>query len=313
MAGLESAEVPAYTELPVIEGLAIRHSWGLLPRDHGALSFLSTGGVRAAAAEVHRGEQFSLNLSIDAFDPPLFGRRPAAHRVFSTGRNEVEDTLDDLNPQASSQLDGLAHVRAREAGFYGGIDDLEQARAELGIHHWAARGIVGRGVCLDVARYRQARGLPCDPFEGYPISAHELQDVADAAGTTIREGDILLVRTGWVESYMAAQDAGVDLSIGNRWAGLAGDEAMAEFVWDHRLAAVGADNPAVEDAPGSAARGSLHRRLIPGLGVPLFELLNLGSLATRLAELDRASFMFVSVPLAVPGGVSSTANALAIV
>jgi hypothetical protein len=64
---------------------------------------------------------------------------------------------------------------------------------------------------------------------------------------------------------------------------------------------------------GDAAIGSLHRRLIAGLGMPLGELWDLDELAATCAAAGRYECCVVSVPLNVPGGVASPANAMAIV
>ena len=59
--------------------------------------------------------------------------------------------------------------------------------------HHLARGIVGRGVLLDVARHLGVEHL--DP--GFPIGPDEL-DGARAQGVTVGAGDIVLVHTGHV-------------------------------------------------------------------------------------------------------------------
>jgi hypothetical protein len=101
----------------------------------------------------------------------------------------------------------------------------------------------------------------------------------------------------------------------SRWlavAGLRADEAMARFFWDAHAAAVVCDNPAVEVVPGDATVGSLHRRLIPLLGLALGEMFDLETLAQRCGAAGRWTFMFVAVPLKVPGAIGSPGNAVAI-
>ncbi|KAE8765897.1 cyclase family protein [Georgenia thermotolerans] len=303
-------QLPAYRDLPALGALDIRHSWGLLPPEEGTLSFAGPAEVAAAAGLVTTGETIPLNLPVDAFDPPLFGRKQLDHQVLQTGRNECEDVLSTFNPQASSQLDGLAHVRAREFGYYGGETDLAAARSRLGMHHWARRGISGRGVLLDVERFHRETGRPSEPFEGAGYEPEELQATAEHQEVRLRPGDIVLVRTGWVGRYLALDPEQRTAHTG--WNGLAAHAGMAELVWDGRFALVGSDNPAVENGPGDPRLGSLHRRLLPALGVPLMELLELDRLAERCAGLGRWEFFFVSVPLHVQGAVSSTANAMAI-
>jgi kynurenine formamidase len=304
---------PAYDELPLIENLGLPHAWNVLEPDLGSLSFIDPEQRMRAMDTVELGESLTLNLPLDLLDPPLFGRARLTHRVIEVGRNTLEDVLDQFNPQASSQWDGLRHVRAREHGFFGGVTDLDADPAARGIQHWARRGIVGRGVLLDLARWAEAQGRPIDPFSGDEIPVRDLEDCARDQGVELARGDIVCVRTGWVTGYRAlGADARRDPSLGDRFAGLRADADMARFVWDNRLGAVCADNPALESAPGDPAVGSLHRRLIPLLGTAVAELLDLDDLAARCSELQRWTFLFVAVPLPLTGGVSSPSNALAV-
>ena len=86
---------------------------------------------------------------------------------------------------------------------------------------------------------------------------------------------------------------------------------MAELLWDGGIAAVAADNPGVEAAPGRRGSGSLHRRALALLGMPFGELFDFDALDAALRAQDRSSFLFMAVPLNIPGGVGSTGNAVA--
>lgn len=310
---MTNAALPKYDELPELGNLGVRHSWGLLPTRLGTLALLDEGRARAGAESVISGRSFGLSLPLDTFDPPLFGRAALAHSVFESGRNTFEDTVDSYNPQSASQWDGLGHVRARELGFYGGVTDDEAAREELGIHHWAPRGIVGRGVLLDVARYFDLKDIAWDPFGGDTIGVDVLKDVAQAQDLTVERGDVLCVRIGWTAEYKRRVAEGRDSStVGDRFSGLSAAESMARFLWDSGFAAVCSDNPAIESAPGNREDGSLHRRLIPSLGFALSELLDLDELAAACHAANRWSFLFTAAPLPVVGAVSSPANAVAV-
>jgi kynurenine formamidase len=303
-----TAEKVAYDKLPMLGDLGVRHSWGLLPEVDGTLSWIGADERRRAAATVTEGRSFSLSEPIATFDTPLFGRDTLQHSVIEAGRNELEDVIDRFNPQAYSQIDGLAHVRAREFGFYGGVVDVADARERLGMHHWGDRTIVGRGVLLDIHRSRIERGLSDDPMAGSPIHPDELDLVAAEQSVVLEPGDIVLVRTGWLEAFRTAS---AKTSV-TAWNGLHAGEYTARFLWDKGVAMIGADNPAVEDAPGSRDAGSLHRRLLPALGLSLMELLRLDALAQACREIERWQFLFTAAPLPLHGAVSSPANALAI-
>jgi len=306
--------IPSYDDLPKHEALGLPHSWGLLDPEVGTVARTSPAEVRDAAQAVDHGEVVSLTLSLGLIDPPLFGRPSPRHSVHAADRNTFEDVLNQFNPQAASQWDGFRHVRAREAGFYGGVTDLEAAGPDrLSIEHLAERGIVGRGVLLDVAGHLHAEEVPWDPMAGDVVEAKTLEQVARAQGTELRPGDILCIRLGWVEAYRAlSAQQRAEPVVEQRFSGVRSDDATARFLWDTGVAAVVTDNPAVESAPGNREDGSLHRRLLPMLGVVMGELFDLDLLAVRCAERRRYDFLFVAAPLPVPGGLSSPANALAI-
>jgi hypothetical protein len=305
---------PAYDELPRIEKLDMAHAWDALDHDLGTLDRSGPEQIRAAAELVRDGSVIPLNLPLNEPDPPLFGRDPIRQEMFATDRNTLDDRFDAFYPQGSTQWDGLRHVRAREFGFFGGItDEFGEGDPRLGIEHWARHGIVGRGVLLDVVAHRRRRGEDYDPLGSVAIEAAELEAIVAAQEIELRPGDVLCLRTGWIDAYRELDAAGrARLAEEVRVSGLAGSEEVARFLWDSGAIAVAADNPTLEVAPGDAAVGSLHRRLIPLLGFVVGELLDFGPLAAAAAGDSRWDFMFVSIPLYLPGGVGSPANAMAI-
>ena len=306
-----------FDELPVLPASGLRHSWEIYPADDqlGTLNRLTGAAVATAAATVESGARVGLSLPIELPDPPLFGRQPVHHRVFAAGRNTWDDCLDGLYPQASSQWDGLRHVRAREDGFYGGwLGDPDADPGPLGIQHWARPGIIGRGVLADVAA-----AIDFDPFGQHIVEVADLQQVLAVQGVSLQHGDILCVRFGWADRYLALDEAGrqelshrFEQPAGRSWAGLSASEDMSRFLWDSGVAVLACDNPAVEVAPGDPAVGSLHRRLIPCLGFALGELFDFTKLAQVCARAERYEFLFASVPLNITGGVGSPASAVAI-
>jgi kynurenine formamidase len=305
---------PSFDELPQIEKLGLRHAWEVLDHDLGTLDRSSPERIVAAAGLVREGTVLPLSLSLSELDPPLFGREAARHEIFATDRNTLDDRLDAFYPQGSSQWDGLRHVRAREFGFFGGsVEDFAPGEGALGVEHFARRGIVGRGVLIDVLAHRDRLGRSYDPLGSEAIEAQELREILAAQQVELTRGDVICVRTGWIDAYRELdQDARTALASDARASGLAGSEDMARLLWDSGAIAVAADNPTLEVAPGDPAVGSLHRRLIPMLGFVVGELLDLGALAALCARDSRWDFMFVAAPLNLPGGVGSPANAVAI-
>lgn len=95
--------------------------------------------------------------------------------------------------------------------------------------------------------------------------------------------------------------------------GLEASEEAIAWHWDCGFAAVAGDTVAYEAWPSTRPYGvSMHEAFLAGWGMPIGESFNLEELARRCGELGRWSFLFVSVPLNVPGGVASPPNAVAI-
>lgn len=72
------------------------------------------------------------------------------------------------------------------------------------ISDWADHGICGRGVLLDVVRHQTKDGtLQYDPWTTHAITAADLKECAAAQGVSFRQGDILLLRVGFIQKYYA--------------------------------------------------------------------------------------------------------------
>lgn len=314
-------------------------SWGLWGSPEadvfGCLNMLTPERVVAAAGLVRRGAVFALNWSMGLPDPPLFGRQRFTHEVTGTDTSTShDDVLHGWNTQSSSQWDGFRHIRNHAAdsdeagtGHFGGIDD-----AQHGIHHWAQRGLVGRGVLADIGRWRKAVGRPLHYDESDPIEPEEIGECLAAQGTELQEGDVLLVRTGWVgwyEGLDAASRQALAAPGALATPGFRSGEHLAEYLWNLHISAIGCDNPAVEVWPPGALLSAeeeaaarhdrrrlheifTHTLLLPMLGLPLGELWTLEALAADCAADGRYECMFTSAPLNLPNGVASPPNALAI-
>ncbi len=309
--------LPDFDQLPVLDGLGLRHAWDAFGRDDelGTVKLLTPERVRQAAGLVRDGRVYNVVVPVNAIDPPLYGREPLKHTVFAINRNSWDDRLDNFYLQSSSQWDGLRHVKAREFGFWGGRtndEELQPGAGPLGVEHWVEHGFVGRGVLLDLGRRLEAAG-GYDPFTERHVTADELDAAAREQGVEVREGDIVCVRFGWMTRYRSLDaDGRKEASTAREFVGLRPDEDMARWIWNHHIAALACDNPAVEASPGDPKIGSLHRRVLPLLGLALGELFDFDRLADACAEDGRYEFLFVAVPLYVPGGVGSPGNAIAI-
>ncbi|MBM3672393.1 MAG: cyclase family protein [Actinobacteria bacterium] len=307
------ASRPKYADLP--NGSA----WDLLDPAMGSLALLTPARVAAAAKLVQSGKRFPLDLMLDQPSPPLFGREPYRHDLFPYGiPNVFDDKLDNFYPQGSTQWDGFGHFGHPQLGMFGGRSGDDIMNRSLGVEAWAQTGIAGRGVLLDAARHLDIPGN-----EAFLITPDHLARVAEAQGVELHEGDVLCVRVGWLAHYRTLDQAGREeisrASQGEydkfKMPGLGPGKALAEYLWDHGVAAIAVDNPAVESFVGVSLEGEpdmVHTAVLAMLGIPLGEFFDLDDLAEDCAADGRYEFLFTSKPLGIPGGVGSPPNAMAI-
>jgi kynurenine formamidase len=306
---------PRYADLPAFEQTGARHAWDVFGEGDqlGTLNWITPPVVTKAAAQVKAGEVVGLNLPLTQPEG-LTTHRPALVHTVTRNRSGRDDRLDSFYLQASTQWDGLAHVRYREHGYYGGRDEDDLDQGELGMDTVAERGLVTRGVLADVAAWREQAGRPIDQESRYAITTDTLDAVLAAQCTEVEPGDVLLIRTGWLTWYKRLGDkSGLrDAMMHMTSPGLDPAPATAAWLWDHRIAAAAADNVALEALPVRRDEGFLHRLLIPLLGLRIGELWDLDGLSDACRRHGRYTFLLSCAPLYLPRGVGTPANAYAV-
>lgn len=312
--------LPAYADLPTSAAAPHwRSAWGVFEGagDRGQLGTLAllTPERRLAAIGLAR-EGTTINLD-HPMDVPLSifaHRKRFSHNVFEIMPGYYDETLDDLAPQLSSQWDAMRHVRSPD-GFYSGLRDDGDALdpgGTLGIDHAAVAGIVGRGVLLDVERHLRDSGEPISPNQRREIAPAVLDEVAAAQGVQIREGDVLLIRFGVDTLIRAISDGRPGSEMTYDAPGLQQDAETVAWLWDKHVAAVCADNIAVEVTPPRGPDTRIHPALLGLLGLAMGELFDLTELSVACHDRGRYEFLFVAKPWRLPGGLGSPANAMAI-
>jgi kynurenine formamidase len=316
-------KLPDYDELPIREGAPAGSAWGVFGDDDelGTLNLLTPERVREAAGEVRTGRCFSLDLPLNLPDPPIVPRKPYRHAVNGMPNygDLLDDTIDNLNTQSSSQWDALAHFKHSAFGLYNGFPDREVAGrggSKLGIDRIARKVVAGRGVLLDVGRYYESRNISFDYSKALVVPLSDLKAALAHQGTELSVGDILLIRLGWLKYYLAA-DPEVRRGYATK-ARLPGIETSIEVVrwlWNAHVAAVATDTPALEASPKYGVereRETLHAHLLVYFGMPIGELWDFEELSEACAADGRYTFFLSSVPMKLPGGVGSPPNAVAI-
>jgi kynurenine formamidase len=315
-------KIPSYDELPVRPGAPAGAAWGVFGDDDevGTINLLTPERVVAATSSIRTGKVFALNLPINIPDPPLFTRGKHTHtvKIFPGAEFVLDDFLDNFYPQASSQWDALAHVKHPVHGAYNGIPDIQmtgRGGTRLGIDNLARRGIAGRGVLADVARYYDRVGKSINFTKAESIPLDDVKATLEDEGVELQAGDILLIRIGWTKFYLSASaQIKEELSKETVVPGIEGSERTARWLWDNHLAAVASDSPALEALPKTPGEEMefLHFHMLAFFGMPIGEMWNLEGLAEDCAADGNYDFFLTSAPLNIPGGVGSPPNALAI-
>ena len=184
---------------------------------------------------------------------------------------------------------------------------------KLGLEH--LKSFVTRGVIVDMVKVYQAAGKfkgnsackkPCIE-KGTVITKADIEAGLKMYNVTLREGDILIVHTGWgnlFEQY-PAQNA-----VYNSGEPGIGKEAAAWLV-SQKIVAVGSDTWGVEVIPGEDPKEAfiVHNILLTDAGIHIIENVRTDLMAAEADQTKRATFFF---SMTVPKAVGLTGNFVAI-
>nr|MDP9466272.1 cyclase family protein [Actinomycetota bacterium] len=264
--------------------------WG--PDDEvGALNYLGPQEVLAAASLIRSGKVFTLQRLIGdpKGDPVWPGRTPAERTqildegdwdeggkgpAFPGGLHYADDKISAFL-QGSTQYDGLGHVWY-DGQIWNGFD----ARTTIGgmdkasVEPIAQRGVVGRGVLLDMARFRGKPTLD----KGETFTHEDLLACAQAQGVEIRKRDILLIRTNFLQLFF---DQGEAFYEGFNEPGLVYSPELVQWFADMEIPNLTTDTIANEVTfdPSTGVALVLHNALMRNLGITLSEIADLEKLA----------------------------------
>ncbi len=170
-----------------------------------------------------------------------------------------------------THIDALNHF-----GLDGKIWNGFTAAEHAGDRGWQVAGvenippIVARGVMIDVAAVKGLAMLP----DGYRITREDLVTTLHKQDISLREGDVVLIRTGRMERYADA-DAYMENPPG------IGLEAARFLVEESGAMIVGADNLSLEAFPSELETDyvPVHTYLLAEQGTPIIELAYLEDLS----------------------------------
>jgi len=290
-------------------------NWGRWGEDdeRGALNHLDEATVLAGTRACRTGKLYTLGIPISRTGPPSVDYRGPAQRLTLMNHSDEEmlkafgadggvganEDLLILGSHTATHMDALAHVYCDESHYNGFPHDGMTAyngAANLGIDK--AGPIATRGVLVDVAGHQGVDTLA----PGHVIGADELTAAMAAQGVQPRQGDAVLIRTGWLPHYYAT---GSEMSFEQPGIGIDAANVLADL----DVTMIGADNTAVEAMPFDGGDFMVvHVELLTRRGIYLVEHLALDELAADGCH----EFLFVACPLPIVGATASPVNPIAI-
>ena len=279
-------------------------NWGRWGADDsvGALNLLTPDVMLKAAKLVTKGKAYSLAVPLERNGHQHVPFHKTWKVTFTSPGPDVSFTEDVLtiDTHSGTHIDSLGHTWA-EGQFYNGYSEEQVFKAgvrKIGIDQ--VKTMVGRGIMLDVPRYRGTEHMG----PGEVLTGEEMDAVAKSQGIAIEPGDILLFRTGWHTVFYS------DYAL---WStGVPGpDGSLAPWLKERDVCAIGADQPTIEvqGAINGYGASMLHRFALRDLGIYLLENMNLEELAK-----DRVyEFMFVGAPLPLTEASGTPWNPVALV
>lgn len=207
--------------------------------------------------------------------------------------------LFTMGGHTGTHLDAKAHV-ARNNRITNNIDvsDLQDYQNGLKVMSIdTTPPIVKRGVLLDIPQSLDLDVLPHD----FSIGRSEMEKAAQKEGIEIEEGDVVLIRTGWIQFW---EDRRKYLSLEKGVPGVVEDGAR--FLSEKRISFTGSDTTAYDKVPPHYL--PCHVILLVENGIQIMEMLNLESLSQNRVY----SFLFVALPLKIRGGAGSPVRPIAI-
>jgi kynurenine formamidase len=314
-------------EVPSIRGLIgddPPSNWGRWGPDDqiGALNHLDAGQVLRGVSEVRTGEVFTLQIRMGnpypPGDPVWPGRRGIQRRNVidesswdgaggpeMPGGARFADDVARLSLQGTTHYDGLGHVWY-DGRLWNGYDSRTTVGAldQASVLPIAERGVVGRGVLIDMARHRGVPHLATgETFDHRDVSA-----AAEAQGVSIERRDILLIRTGWLAAFYRTGPGGFPEP------GLRYSRELVEWFQEREIPNLVTDTMGNEATyqPGTGVALALHCALMRNLGVVMTEMCWLDDLAAACATDGRWSFLYTAAPLKVVGGTGAPVNPVVI-
>lgn len=290
----------------------------------GSLNFLTSDEVLRGVRAVRKGKVFTCGEVIGSpAGDPLWPGRKGARREMTVdkasyargdlpslpGGVEFADDKIEMFLQGSTQFDALGHVWYDDALWNGyPAEATNGGLKKASILPISQRGVVGRGVLLDMAAHKGKRYLD----KGDLFGLEDVLACAKRQGVTIEKHDILCLRLGFLQLlrvqgpetfYKDFVEPGLTYS--------------AELVnWFHEMEIPCLSTDTISNEteldPAIGLQIPLHCALMRNLGVTFNEICNFEELAKDCATDGQWDFLYAAAPLKVAEATGAPVNVLAI-
>jgi kynurenine formamidase len=292
-------------------------NWGIWDDEdgRGTLNYITPACITDAMQLVRTGYSVSMAVPMNKVAGPD-NPHPIAHYMVQAldGQpvsSEPAFALDfiagEIHGDCQTHIDALCHVAYKGLLFNGRPARQVTSKGPPFQDITAyVHGIVGRGVLLDMPRLKSIRWL--EP--GHGVTAEELLQCEKAQDVQLRQGDILVFRTGhhrrrlelgpWNNGYDGDGKAGLHVS-------------AIELLHERKVAAFFPDGDG--DTVPSRVEGvayPIHTLQIAAMGMVCADSLNLEDVSQACEKEKRWEFLVVAAPLRLPKGTGSFFNPIAI-
>lgn len=285
---------------PTIKGWQQGKGWGWIwgkDDEVGALNAMTDASRAAALRLAPQGKVYDLGITYSRRSYKWPGHSPGEIMSFRSpqGQNVQGEAIADrtINPSVTrwhssalflsdnvaTQIDGLGHITAGDDHhWYNGFREADHG-GDFGLLKCDVPNIppiVARGVLLDIAAARNVEQLPAH----YAIGPADIAAALARENTTLRPGDVVLIRTGTLRHWghdgdnhdtLAQYDsAGITL------------ETAKLLVEQYGAMLIASDTSGLEVSPappGSDSFIPVHKYLLVEQGVHIGEFHNLEGLA----------------------------------
>jgi kynurenine formamidase len=226
--------------------------------------------------------------------PFLYGlNKKHGDYVIPGGASSASEAIA-LGTHVGTHIDALCHFTCN-GKLFGGEEAASVQTYAAGLERHTVDTIAPifrRGILLDIPKVAGLDVLPVD----FVVTPEHM----DAAGVSVRPGDVVLIRTGWARYW--DDPARFISEVHSPGPTLAG----AEWLSARSIFAAGSDTAPFEFTPSPEMR--VHVHLLVESGIHIIECLNLEELAASGAT----EFLFVAAPLKIRGGTGSPIRPVAL-